>query len=81
MSFLPRVLFTFNAGHLSKKDKVRFFYALKGRGVQDGLVQRINAEHLGPGVLLVSSDKASEVDAFMQYWKCEVKRLDVEMES
>ena len=75
-----RVLFTFATDHLLKKDRVRFFYALKGRG-QPGLVARVGAEHLGPGVLLVSQDRAAETDAFLQYWKCPVRQLRVDVEA
>ena len=71
------VLFSFNTEHLVKKDKVRFFYALKGRNDQPGIVQRTKAEHLGRGVLLVSADHAKEVEEFLKFWKCNYTQKEV----
>jgi len=70
-------IFTFSTRHLPQSAKVRFFYALKGRGAREGLVSRVRAEHLGPGVLLVPGERAGEVASFLEYWKCPVTRREV----
>lgn len=75
--YVPRVLFTYSTEHLLKKDKVRFFYALKGRGDSKGIVERCKIEHLGRTVLLVPEHFAAEVDEFLKYWKCAYQKREV----
>lgn len=75
--YVPRVIFTYSTEHLLKKDKVRFYYALKGRDGKTGIVKRCRIEQLGRTVLLVSDKFAADVDGFLQYWKCEYQRREV----
>jgi len=72
-----RVIFTYSTQHLLQKDKVRFYYALKGRDGKSGIVVHANIEQLGRTVLLVNADKASEVRDFLNYWKCEFAEKEV----
>lgn len=78
--FIPRVIFTYSTEHLLKKDKVRFYYALKGRDGKTGIVKRCRIEQLGRTVLLVPVQFASEVDEFLKYWKCEFRQRRVLVE-
>ena len=45
-SFEEEVLFTYSTEHLQKKDKVRFYYALKGRDGKTGVVKKYRIDHL-----------------------------------
>ena len=71
------VLFSYSLTHLLKKDKIRFYYALKGRDGQSGVVTQYDIDHLGKTVLLVPKKHASNVEAFLTFWKCAFKRREV----
>jgi len=63
------IIYTYSLLHMPKKDKVRFFYALKGRNGKKGIIERLRIEQLGRGVLLVGAKKEKEVDEFFDYWQ------------
>ncbi len=73
------VIYTYSLMHLLKKDKVRFFYALKGRNGKKGIVERLRIEQLGRCVLLVALKKENEVDEFFDYWKCKYQKKKVKL--
>ena len=73
----PMLIFTYNTEHLPKKDKVRFYYALKGRDGKTGIVKRCKIEQLGRTVLLVPVQFSQDVNGFLQYWKCEYQSREV----
>ena len=64
------VLFSYSTVHLLKKDKIRFYYALKGRDGKSGIVKACKIDHLGRTVLLVPDKFSKEVKEFLQLWKC-----------
>ena len=76
-SFVAKVIFTYSTEHLSKTDKVRFYYALKGRDGKTGIVKRCSIEQLGSTVLLVPDKHAANVNEFLQYWKCVYQQREV----
>ena len=61
-------LYTYSTEHLSKKDKVRFYYALKGREGKTGIVKSFKIEHLGRTVLMVPKQFKEDMDNFIQVW-------------
>ena len=71
------VIFMYSTIHLLKKDKIRFYYSLKGRDGVSGIVKRLNIRQLGRTVLLVSEEHSSEVRMFLQGWKCKFGVLEV----
>ena len=75
--YKPMALFSYSTSHLLKKDKIRFYYALKGRDGKSGMVQYTNARHLGKAILLVKQEFEKEIDQFLHYWKCHftIKRV------
>ena len=75
------VIFTYSTKHLLKKDKIRFYYALKGRDGKSGIVKRCKIDHLGRTVLLVPVKFAEEVSEFLKLWECPVKIKKVLLES
>jgi hypothetical protein len=72
-----RIIFSYSTRHLAQKDKVRFFYALKGRNGKEGIIGRIKVEQLGKTVLLIDAAKAAELREFLAYWKCAVREKEV----
>ena len=62
-------IFTYSLEHLAKKDKIRFYYAMKGRDGKSGIVKQLKIEQLGRAVLLVADKFANDVDGFLKFWK------------
>jgi len=72
-----KVLFTFSTQEFLKKDKIRFYYALKGRDGKSGIVKSTNAEHLGSAVILVDAKHDAEWQDFFNLWKIRFERRKV----
>jgi len=70
VEYTAYTLFTYTTRHLSKSDKVRFYYALKGRDGKSGIISEYSVNQLTKTVLLVPPSKATDVDDFLTYWKC-----------
>ena len=79
-NYKEAVIFTYSTEHLLKKDKIRFYYALKGRDGKTGIVKALKIEQLGRAVLLVSHKNSDEVDDFLELWKCEYEKRKVLVE-
>ncbi|MDP7182037.1 MAG: hypothetical protein QF486_05825 [Candidatus Woesearchaeota archaeon] len=75
MKRAPMNIFTYDTKHLEYKDKVRFFYALKGRGGQPGIIKECNITQLAKTVLLVAPEHEKRVQAFLKEWECNSKML------
>ncbi|MBS3122882.1 hypothetical protein J4434_08435 [Candidatus Woesearchaeota archaeon] len=71
------VLYCFSTEHLQKKDKVRFYYALKGRDGKTGIVKLAKIQHIGKGVLLVPYMYDEDVTQFFRVWNLNYKRQKV----
>ena len=76
-NYTPKFIFQYSTQHLPKKDKVRFYYALKGRDGKSGIVVSLKIEQLGRTVLLVSEKAEKEVEEFLNFWKCNFKKRKV----
>lgn len=73
--YLRKVIFSYSINHLPQTRKVSFFYALKGRAKNEGLLKRCNIQQLARGALLAPAERAEEVEAFLKLWGCNyVKR-------
>ncbi len=77
---VKQIIFCYSTEHLPKKDKVRFYYALKGRDGNSGIVKQANIEQLGRAVLLVPSQNAESVEKFLNEWHCKFSRREVFIE-
>ena len=75
MTYSPSVIITYTIRHLKHSDKVRFFYALKGRGKQQGIIKDCKIIQLGKTVLLVKPEHEKAVKDFLSEWKCGYKIL------
>lgn len=78
--YLDRVLFTYSLSHLSNSDKIRFYYALKGRDGKSGIVKDYHITQLGRTVLLVPGPFGNDVESFLKLWKCSMTRKQVMIE-
>ena len=72
-----KILLTYSTEHLAKKDKIRFYYALKGRDGKSGVVQVYDIVHLGRTVLLVPKKFDQDVQDFLKQWNCKFGRREV----
>jgi len=75
--YQAKTIFTYSTEHLPKKDKVRFYYALKGRDGKTGIIKEYQIEQLGRTVLLVKEKHEQEAEEFLKYWKCKYKKKEV----
>ncbi len=73
----PMLLFTYSTRHLPAKDKVRFYYALKGRDGKTGVVKAHKIEHVGKTVLLVPYENEADVLSFFRIWNIPYTRRKV----
>ncbi|HLC72102.1 MAG TPA: hypothetical protein VJH37_00805 [Candidatus Nanoarchaeia archaeon] len=78
--YLDRVLFTYSLSHLTHSEKIRFYYALKGRDGKSGVVREYHIRQLGKTVLLVPSPFDSDVESFLKIWKCSMMKKRVMIE-
>lgn len=70
-------IFTYSTIHLKYKDKIRFYYALKGRDGKTGIIQKLKIRQLGKTVLLVNSKNSKEANQFLEFWKCKFEKKDI----
>lgn len=70
-------LFKYSSSHFSKKDKVKFHYALKGRNKNLGLIERTNSKFLAKSILLVPISEAKDVEDFFSIWSCDFEKKEV----
>ncbi len=72
-----KTIITYSIDHLRKTDKVRFFYALKGRNGKQGIIPKHNIEQLGRAVLLAPSNSEAEITNFLKTWGCNYNKKSV----
>ncbi len=75
--YRPYTLFTYHISHLNKSDKVRFYYALKGRDGKSGVLKSYHVEQLMKTVLLVPPEFSAPMQEFLEYWKCSIESHEV----
>lgn len=62
------LLYVYRTKKLTQTDKVRFYYALKGRNGKGGIVKDLKIQQLAKTVLLIPWKYEEEADAFFQLW-------------
>ncbi len=75
--YVAYTLFTYTTAHLSKCDKVRFYYALKGRDGKSGIIRDYNVKQMTKTVLFVPPEHSQHVKEFLSYWKCSQENHEV----
>ncbi len=63
----PKILYNYSLTNLQYKDKVRFFYALKGRK-QEGILKMTKSLQLAKGVFLTPVEFDREIEDFFKQW-------------
>jgi len=66
----PYALITYSLTHLSQTEKVKFYYALKGRGNAKGLLADTSAFALARSVFMVRAAELQIAASFMETWGC-----------
>jgi uncharacterized protein len=61
-------IYTYTTKHFLKKDKIRFFYALKGRDGKSGFIKSSKVVQLGKTVLMVPVKSDEDAQQFMRIW-------------
>ncbi len=77
---LNYVLFTYRIDHLAQKDKVLFYYALKGRDGKGGMLAKPDVVQLERGTILVPFCLAKEFGQFFDFWKCNFDSKDMKVD-
>ncbi|WP_456366323.1 nucleotidyltransferase domain-containing protein [Thermococcus sp.] len=72
-------LFRFSYSSLPQNEKVRFIYSLRGRRKEGGILKRLNALELAPGVVLVPVGSTFEFEEFLSRWRLDYERAPVLM--
>jgi len=80
LGITKRHIFTYSLEHLKNSDKVRFYYALKGRDGKSGILGRTGTSQLGRAVLIASPEHQGEIAEFLKHWKCPFTALPVSLE-
>ncbi|MBI4143826.1 hypothetical protein HY486_01095 [Candidatus Woesearchaeota archaeon] len=75
MTFVPMIIFSYTTKHLKYSDKVRFYYAIKGRDGKSGLIKEYDITQLGKTVFLVKLEYEAALIHFFTEWKCKHKIL------
>lgn len=75
--FKHKIIFSYSTKHLPVKDKVRFYYSLKGREGDAGIIKEYKVTQLGKTVLLVPTRFSQDVEDFLSYWKCKFNKYEV----
>jgi len=71
------IIYTYSTQHLPKKDKVRFYYALKGRDGKTGIVKEFKVIHLGRTVLMIDAKHDADIITFFKVWNLPYSRRKV----
>ena len=66
-----RILFLYSSSHLTGSNKVKFFYALKGRDKKlTGLVNNSTVFSLSKKILIADPKEKENIESFLNYWGC-----------
>jgi len=70
------VIFTYSIRSLTNTNKIRFFYALKGRN-SIGILKETSSIYLAKSVLLVPINSEKEIEDFFNLWRIPFKKIHV----
>lgn len=62
-------MFIYSLKNLDRNSKTKFTYALKGRGDNTGVLDKVNARHPAPKVILVPVQNTEDFRTFLNRWK------------
>ena len=62
------MIYHYSSKHLTKTEKVKYYYALKGRDGKTGIVKALNLCHIGKGVILAPFRHGDDVEQLFKVW-------------
>ncbi len=65
-----RHIYVYNSSHLTPTERVKFFYALKGRNGKPGILDSTQSIFLAKAVISTPKESVTEIEAFLNTWKC-----------
>ncbi|MBW2981361.1 hypothetical protein KY343_00645 [Candidatus Woesearchaeota archaeon] len=68
------VLYTYNLSKEPKSKAVRFVYTLKGRGTEQGIVEKLNGKFLAPGCFIIPVKSDKEMQDVFKLWRIKFSR-------
>lgn len=77
---LEASIFTYSTRHLNNSDKVRFYYALKGRDGKSGILKKYVREQIAKTALLVLKKNNLPIEEFLKIWQCKYKKRRIYIE-
>ena len=69
--------FLFSLENFSNSERVKFHYALAGRGKKSGLLERIGAFRIADGALCVPVKNSCELNEFLEHWR--IKHTEIKL--
>jgi hypothetical protein len=72
-----KVLITYDASSLSNSNKVRFYYALKGRDGISGIMKLYNLNILSKKVFLFDFKYLENIEEFFKHWKIDYSFTEI----
>jgi len=67
---ITRHIYVYNSSHLTPTERVKFFYALKGRNGKAGILDSTQSIFLAKSVISVTEKNSKEIETFLKTWKC-----------
>ena len=75
--FLSFGLFKYNFSNWDKLQKTKFYYALNGRGSEEGIFQQLNSIKLSDQTILIPLNKIDNFKEFLDSWKLDYKYIPI----
>ena len=69
-SIKDRQIYVYSTSHLTPTERVKFFYALKGRNGKPGILDTTQSIFLAKSVLSVLHSQSGEIEQFLKTWDC-----------
>jgi predicted nucleotidyltransferase len=70
LGFENRSIFIYSLKNLTQSQKIRFLYALNGRGVE-GILDQLEGRHIGAGIIFIPIKNAEKFKEFLESWNLE----------
>lgn len=70
-----RITFLYSTYSLKKTELVKFFYALKGRNKNPGIIQRTDSKFLAKSIIDTSIENKSEFEEFFKFWNVDYETI------
>lgn len=77
LGYESKALYWYELKKLDQSEKVRFYYALKGRKAGGGILEELEGKHLGKGVITVPLEGDDEMREFFLDWEVPFHRREI----